>query len=90
MEGNNLLLSILMFILGLIIGIGAIILIKYLKEKKDKKVADSIIIAAKNEAEKLQKKAEEAAKEKAEQIKERQKKKKKKDAENKQKEASII
>ena len=53
MEGNNLLLSILMFILGLIIGIGAIILIKYLKEKKDKKVADSIIIAAKNEAEKL-------------------------------------
>ena len=53
MEGNNLLLSILMFILGLIIGIGTIILIKYLKEKKDKKEADSIILVAKNEAEKL-------------------------------------
>ena len=48
MEGNNLLLSILMFILGLIIGIGTIILIKYLKEKKDKKEADSIIFVAKN------------------------------------------
>lgn len=57
MEGNNVLLSILMFILGLIIGIVTIILIKYLKEKKDKILADSIVEQAKNEAEKLKKEA---------------------------------
>ncbi len=50
---NSLLLSILMFILGLILGIGILLLIFHIKKKNDKKVAESVIDTAKKEAEKI-------------------------------------
>jgi len=48
-------MSILMFALGLIIGIVIVIIIKYLKNKNDTKKADNIIENAKIEAEKIKK-----------------------------------
>ncbi len=50
---NNPIYSILIFVLGLIIGIVAILVINYLKNKKKEKTADSIITNAKKEADKL-------------------------------------
>ena len=50
---NNTTFSILVFVLGLIIGIIAILVINYLKNKKREKTADSIIEKAKKEADKI-------------------------------------
>ena len=50
---NNPVYSILIFVLGLIIGIVVILIVNYLKNKKKEKKADSIIAAAKKEADKL-------------------------------------
>ena len=50
---NDTILSILMLILGIIIGIGLLILIKNLKNKKNVKKADSIIEQAKKDADKI-------------------------------------
>ena len=49
---NETAFSILLFILGLILGLGAMILGLYIKNKMDKKQAESIIEKAKKEAEK--------------------------------------
>lgn len=45
--------SILLFVLGLILGLASIILINFLKKKNDEKKADSIIDKAKKDAEKI-------------------------------------
>lgn len=45
--------SILLFVLGLILGLASIILINFLKKKNDEKTADSIIDKAKKDAEKI-------------------------------------
>jgi len=50
---NETVFSILLFVLGLILGLGSIILINFLKKKNDTKKADSIIEKAKKEAEKI-------------------------------------
>ena len=50
---NETVFSILLFVLGLILGLGSIILINFLKKKNDTKKADSIIDKAKKEAEKI-------------------------------------
>ena len=50
---NDTVFSILAFVLGLIIGIIAIIIINYLKNKRNEKLANSIIEKAKKEAEKI-------------------------------------
>ena len=50
---NDTIFSILAFVLGLIIGIIAIIIINYLKNKRNDKLASSIIDKAKKEAEKI-------------------------------------
>ena len=49
---NETAFSILLFILGLILGLGAMILGLYIKNKMDKKQAESIIEKDKKEAEK--------------------------------------
>ena len=50
---NNTVFSILAFVLGIIIGVVAYLVINYLKNKKTEKKSDSIIALAKKEAEKL-------------------------------------
>ena len=50
---NETIFSILLFVLGLIIGLVVILAISFLKKKKDQKKADSIIEQAKKEAEKI-------------------------------------
>ncbi len=45
--------SILLFVLGLILGLGSIILINFLKKKNDEKKADTIIDKARKDAEKI-------------------------------------
>ena len=45
--------SILLFVIGLILGLSSIILINFLKKKNDEKKADSIIDKAKKDAEKI-------------------------------------
>ena len=50
---NDTMFSILAFVLGLIIGIIAILIINNLKNKKREKTADSIIEKAKKEADKI-------------------------------------
>ena len=50
---NNTGFSILLFVLGLILGLASIILINFLKKKNDAKQADTIIDKAKKDAEKL-------------------------------------
>ena len=50
---NNTVFSILAFVLGIILGIVVYLIINYLKNKSTEKKADSIIAAAKKEAEKL-------------------------------------
>ena len=50
---NNLLFSILIFILGLIIGIVLFLFISYLKKQKEKKDSESMIEKAKKDADKI-------------------------------------
>ena len=50
---NNTVFSILAFVLGIIIGVVAYLVVNYLKNKKTEKKSDSIIALAKKEAEKL-------------------------------------
>ena len=50
---SNILFSILLFVLGLIIGCAVIYVVNFLKKKNDNKKADSIIDKAKKEAEKV-------------------------------------
>ena len=50
---NNTGFSILLFVLGLILGLSSIVLINFLKKKNDEKKADTIIDKAKKEAEKI-------------------------------------
>ena len=50
---NNTVFSILLFVLGLILGLASIVLINFLKKKNDEKKADSIIDKAKKDAEKI-------------------------------------
>ena len=50
---NNTGFCILLFVLGLILGLASIILINFLKKKNDEKKADSIIDKAKKDAEKI-------------------------------------
>ena len=50
---NETVFSILLFVLGLVLGLGSIILINSFKKKNDTKKADSIIEKAKKEAEKI-------------------------------------
>ena len=50
---NNTGFSILLFVLGLILGLASIILINFLKKKNDEKKADTIIEKAKKDAEKI-------------------------------------
>ena len=50
---NTVLFSILVFILGLIIGIGLVVLINLLKKKKNEKLSVSIVEKAKKEADKI-------------------------------------
>ena len=50
---NNTVFSILAFVLGIIIGVVAYLVINHLKNKKTEKKSDTIIAAAKKEAEKL-------------------------------------
>ena len=50
---NNTGFSILLFVLGLILGLASIILINFLKKKNDEKKADTIIDKAKKDAEKI-------------------------------------
>ena len=50
---NNTVFSILLFVLGLILGLASIVLINFLKKKNDEKKADTIIDKAKKEAEKI-------------------------------------
>ena len=50
---NNIGFSILLFVLGLIIGFAMIWLVNYLKKKNDDKTAESIIDKAKKDADKI-------------------------------------
>ena len=50
---NNTVFSILAFVLGIVLGIVIYLIINYFKNKSTEKKADSIILAAKKEAEKL-------------------------------------
>jgi len=50
---NNTVFSILLFVLGLILGLASIVLINFLKKKNDEKKADSIIDKTKKDAEKI-------------------------------------
>lgn len=50
---NETVFSILLFVLGLILGLASIVLINFLKKKNDTKKADSIIDKAKKDAEKI-------------------------------------
>lgn len=50
---NTILFSILVFILGLAIGIGLVFLINFLRKKKDEKLSVSIVEKAKKEADKI-------------------------------------
>ena len=50
---NETVFSILLFVLGLILGLAAITLVNYIKKKNDTKKADSIIDKAKKDAEKI-------------------------------------
>lgn len=50
---NETVFSILLFVLGLILGLASIVLINFLKKKNDEKKADSIIDKAKKDAEKI-------------------------------------
>jgi len=50
---DNTIFSILIFVLGLIIGLGALAIINYIKNKQNENKADSIIDKAKKEADKL-------------------------------------
>ena len=50
---NKTLFSILIFVLGLIIGVVILSIINYLKNKNKSKKADAIIAAAKKEADKI-------------------------------------
>ena len=50
---NETVFSVLLFVLGLILGLSSIVLINFLKKKNDEKNADSIIDKAKKEAEKI-------------------------------------
>ena len=50
---NETVFSILLFVLGLILGLASIILINFLKKKNDEKKADSIIDKAKNSINKM-------------------------------------
>ena len=50
---NNIGFSILLFVLGLILGLASIVLINFLKKKNDEKKADTIIDKAKKDAEKI-------------------------------------
>ena len=50
---NETVFSILLFVLGLILGLASIVLINFLKKKNDEKKADTIIDKAKKDAEKI-------------------------------------
>lgn len=50
---NETIFSILLFVLGLVLGIAILLVINFLKKKNDEKKADSIIDIAKKEADKL-------------------------------------
>ena len=50
---NETVFSILLFVLGLILGLVAILIVNFLKKKNDQKKADSIIDKAKKDAEKI-------------------------------------
>ena len=50
---NETVFSILLFVLGLIIGLGVVVLINIIKKKNDTKTAESIIDKAKKDAEKI-------------------------------------
>ena len=50
---NETVFSILLFVLGLILGLASIVLINFLKKKNDSKKADTIIDKAKKDAEKI-------------------------------------
>ena len=50
---NETVFSILLFVLGLIVGLVTILLINFLKKKSDQKKADSIIDTAKKDADKM-------------------------------------
>ena len=50
---NTILFSILVFILGLAFGIGLVVLISFLKKKKDEKSSVSIVEKAKKEADRI-------------------------------------
>ena len=50
---NETVFSILLFVLGLIVGLVTILLINFLKKKSDQKKADSIIDTAKKDADKI-------------------------------------
>ena len=50
---NETVFSILLFVLGLVLGLASIVLINFLKKKNDTKKADSIIDKAKKDAEKI-------------------------------------
>ena len=50
---NETVFSILLFVLGLILGLVSILIINFLKKKNETKEADSIIEKAKKDADKL-------------------------------------